>query len=57
MKNVRLAVKGSNENAKFIKAYAKENKTSVSKLTDAYFSKLIAEDENEIPFKQNTSSK
>lgn len=55
MKKVRLVVEVNEEKAKFLKAYAKENKTSVSKLVEEHFLKLLTADENEILSKQKKS--
>ena len=43
------------EKAKFLKAYAKRNKTPVSKLVEEHFLKLLTADENEILSKQKKS--
>lgn len=55
MKKVRFVVEVNEEKAKFLKAYAKENKTSVSKLVEEHFLKLLTADENEILSKQKKS--
>jgi hypothetical protein len=41
------------ENAKYMKVYAKKHKTSVSKIADAYFSSLVNEDETQYKKKKS----